>query len=199
MDIKRALTPQTSPISEQVQSTSSTSSTPLQTSVSPGIGGVESSVESFKKTQTALDQPSLRPAAQPQNSFDTQIRLAGQGILSKPALQVSPEAIQAKGIQDLAGISGKSVQDVESISKKHGIDLVKNPSVSDFQMSSLQNDLFRVQERVKDKLDNLSEMGEMESLRLQMAMDRLSKIMSTLSNLLKKTSEEDEQITRNVK
>jgi hypothetical protein len=28
----------------------------------------------------------------------------------------------------------------------------------------------------------MSEMGEMESLRLQMAMDRLSRLMSTLSN-----------------
>jgi len=32
-------------------------------------------------------------------------------------------------------------------------------------------------------------MGETESLRLQMAMDRLSKMMSTLSNLLKKMSD----------
>jgi hypothetical protein len=37
---------------------------------------------------------------------------------------------------------------------------------------------------MKNDLDSMSEMGEMESLRLQMAMDRLSKLMSTLSNLL---------------
>jgi len=49
------------------------------------------------------------------------------------------------------------------------------------------------------KLDNLSEMGEMESLRLQMAMDRLSKLMSTLSNILKKISETSDGITRNMK
>ena len=35
----------------------------------------------------------------------------------------------------------------------------------------------------------MSEMGEMESLRLQMAMDWMSKMMSTLSNLLKKISD----------
>ena len=40
---------------------------------------------------------------------------------------------------------------------------------------------------VKGRLDSLSEMGEMESLRLQMAMDRLSRLMSTLSNLMKKS------------
>jgi hypothetical protein len=54
-------------------------------------------------------------------------------------------------------------------------------------------------ETVKEKLDSLSEMGEMESLRLQMAMDRLSKLMSTLSNLLKKASETAAGITQNIK
>jgi len=48
-------------------------------------------------------------------------------------------------------------------------------------------------------LDSLSEMGEMESLRLQMAMDRQSKMMSTLSNLLKKVSDTSAAITQNIK
>lgn len=50
-----------------------------------------------------------------------------------------------------------------------------------------------------DKLDSMSEMGEMESLRLQMAMDRMSKMMSTLSNLLKKMADTSSQITQNLK
>jgi hypothetical protein len=53
--------------------------------------------------------------------------------------------------------------------------------------------------RAKRRLDSMSEMGEMESLRLQMAMDRLSKLMSTLSNLLKKASETATGITQNIK
>jgi hypothetical protein len=54
--------------------------------------------------------------------------------------------------------------------------------------------------KAKDaKLDSLSEMGEMESLRLQMAMDRMSKTMSTVSNLLKKASETANSITQNLK
>jgi len=52
---------------------------------------------------------------------------------------------------------------------------------------------------VKSELDALSEMGEMESLRLQMAMDRVSKLSSTLSNLLKKASDTSQQITQNLK
>lgn len=52
---------------------------------------------------------------------------------------------------------------------------------------------------LKRKLDSMSEMGEMESLRLQMAMDRVTKLMSTLSNLLKKLSDTAGAITQNIK
>lgn len=62
-----------------------------------------------------------------------------------------------------------------------------------------RDDVNKAKESVKSKLDSLSEMGEMESLRLQMAMDRLSKLMSTLSNLLKKASETASGITQNIK
>lgn len=54
-------------------------------------------------------------------------------------------------------------------------------------------------DKMKSDLDSMSEMGEMESLRLQMAMDRLNKMMSTLSNILKKISDTSQQITQNIK
>jgi len=44
-----------------------------------------------------------------------------------------------------------------------------------------------------------SELSEMEQLRLQMAMDRLAKMMSTLSNILKKMADTAGQITQNLK
>lgn len=52
---------------------------------------------------------------------------------------------------------------------------------------------------VATKLDSLSEMSEMQSLRLQMAMDRMAKFMSTLSNMVKKTSDTASAITQNLK
>lgn len=61
------------------------------------------------------------------------------------------------------------------------------------------HDIDCVAEDLQARLDSLSEMGEMESLRLQMAMDRRSKIMSTISNLLKKQSETAAAITQNIK
>ncbi len=59
--------------------------------------------------------------------------------------------------------------------------------------------LCAIRESLKADLDSMSEMGEMESLRMQMAMDRLSKMMSTLSNLLKKISEMSGTIASNLK
>jgi hypothetical protein len=54
-------------------------------------------------------------------------------------------------------------------------------------------------EAIQEDIDSLSELGEMESLRLQLAMDRLSKMMSTLSNLMKKISDTTNQIVQNLK
>lgn len=53
--------------------------------------------------------------------------------------------------------------------------------------------------QMKSELDSMSEMGEMESLRLQMAMDRMSKMMATLSNLLQKVSDTQDAIVQNIK
>lgn len=66
---------------------------------------------------------------------------------------------------------------------------------TDAVIRKLESDI----DKPKNDLDSLSEMGEMESLRLQMAMDRLSKLMSTLSNLLKKQSDTAQTITQNLK
>lgn len=69
-------------------------------------------------------------------------------------------------------------------------------------------DVERSAEKLLDRLDalkldglpdELSEMGEMESLRMQMYLDRLSKLMSTLSNILKKMSDTASQIAQNLK
>ncbi len=60
-------------------------------------------------------------------------------------------------------------------------------------------DIDKLIDGIKADLDSMSEMGEMESLRLQMAMDRLSKMMSTLSNLLKRASEAADDIVQNLK
>jgi Arc/MetJ-type ribon-helix-helix transcriptional regulator len=63
------------------------------------------------------------------------------------------------------------------------------------ELSTLES----IRDELRDKLDSLSEMGEMESLRLQMMMDRYSKFMTTLSNIMKKISDTSQSITQNLK
>lgn len=56
-----------------------------------------------------------------------------------------------------------------------------------------------LQDEARQALDPPSEMSEMESPRLQMAMDRISKSMSIPSNLLKKRSDIATAIVQNLK
>jgi hypothetical protein len=60
-------------------------------------------------------------------------------------------------------------------------------------------DLRTVQEDLKGKLDSMNEMSEMTSLRLQMMMERRSKFMSTLSNIMKKMGSMSESVVQNIK
>ena len=48
-------------------------------------------------------------------------------------------------------------------------------------------------------LDSMNEMSEMTSMRLQMAMDRRSKFISTLSNIMKKISDTQGALVQNLK
>jgi hypothetical protein len=56
-----------------------------------------------------------------------------------------------------------------------------------------------IQNNLKSQLDNMNEMSEMTSMRLQMAMDRRSKFMETLSNVLKKIGDTQSAIVQNMK
>ena len=51
----------------------------------------------------------------------------------------------------------------------------------------------------KRKLDSMNEMSEMTSLRLQMTMDRRSKFITTLSNIMKKISTTQDTLVQNIK
>lgn len=52
---------------------------------------------------------------------------------------------------------------------------------------------------LKSALDAMSEMGEAQSQRLQVAMERVSKAQATLSNLLKKADDTGKGIVGNIK
>ena len=54
-------------------------------------------------------------------------------------------------------------------------------------------------DNLKGKLDGMNEMSEMTSLRLQMTMDRRSKFISTLSQMMKKISTTQDILVQNIK
>jgi putative addiction module CopG family antidote len=56
-----------------------------------------------------------------------------------------------------------------------------------------------IRDELKGKLDGMNEISEMTSLRLQMIMDRRSKFMSTLSNIMKKISRTQDTLAENLK
>jgi len=60
------------------------------------------------------------------------------------------------------------------------------------QLRCIQGDL-------KGKLDSMSELSEMTSMRLQMVMDRRSKFIETLSNIMKKISDAQDALVQNLK
>jgi chromosome segregation ATPase len=56
-----------------------------------------------------------------------------------------------------------------------------------------------LQQALNAQLDSINEMSEMTSMDLQMAMDRRSKFVETLSNVLKKISDTQASIVQNMK
>jgi hypothetical protein len=66
------------------------------------------------------------------------------------------------------------------------------PRVTFANLQSLENQL-------KQQLDSMNELSEMTSLRLQMMMDRRSKFISTLSNIMKKISTTQDTLVQNLK
>jgi hypothetical protein len=61
------------------------------------------------------------------------------------------------------------------------------------------SDLKVVQSQLQSNLDSMNEMSEMTSLRLQMAMDRRSKFVEALSNIMKKIDDTQSNILQNIK
>jgi hypothetical protein len=82
------------------------------------------------------------------------------------------------------------------------LDLMVKGFAAEMTAESLTNQLEVVQQdlaALKGKLDSSGEMSDMDTLRMQMTMDRLNKSLSTLSNILKKISDTAETIVQNLK
>jgi hypothetical protein len=85
-----------------------------------------------------------------------------------------------------------SALNAEAGSTQRPIRMQPSPQITAQQLAALQ-------EQLKQSLDSMNEMSEMTSMRLQMAMDRRSKLIETLSNIEKKISDTDAGIVQNMK
>jgi hypothetical protein len=95
----------------------------------------------------------------------------------------------------------KACADGSKGSRENGLDHVRADADAVLQvlLTAYGIAIEQESEQLIHDLDSMSELGEMETLRLQMAMDRLSKMMSTLSNLLKKIADTNQSIVQNMK
>jgi len=62
-----------------------------------------------------------------------------------------------------------------------------------------EEELRAIQDDLQGRLDSMNEMSEMTSMRLQRAMDRRSKFVEALSNMMKKIDSTQETIVQNLK
>ena len=72
-----------------------------------------------------------------------------------------------------------------------------NASVN--QRTVSRQDINTLAEKLGRELDSMNEMSEMNSIRLQIYMDRVSKMQSTISNIMKKIDSTKNQIVQNLK
>jgi hypothetical protein len=80
--------------------------------------------------------------------------------------------------------------------------LAPKPSVIDPQIAAKRKELADIDaqlDRLKNKKDSLSELGEDRQLRTQALMERRSKVAQQISELMKKSSDTQSSITSNLK
>jgi hypothetical protein len=80
----------------------------------------------------------------------------------------------------------------DTVSLAHPVRIVAPRNLTYGQVGTIQTQL-------QNGLNSLNEMSEMTSMRLQMAMDRRSKFVETLSNIMKKISDTSDSIVANLK
>ena len=79
------------------------------------------------------------------------------------------------------------------------MELMNNTTTIEKHLVQMQSDLLAIQAGIQADLDSMSELSQMVSMRLQMAMDRRSKSVETLSNVLKTISDTQDSIIQNMK
>lgn len=98
---------------------------------------------------------------------------------------------------------------IVAVAKNSELDIVSRMNDMESHMTNLQERQLQLQKELealqkqqgelKDKLDSMTEMSETTAMRLQMMMDRRSKFMEALSNMMKKMAATSDSIKQNLK
>ena len=128
-------------------------------------------------------------------------------LISKISRDVATNAGQIDGVPPLDFSAGMGSEEAYSnvqipfsncTSNGGGVTIVPTNLVNGRQLVNVAQ-IKMIQQELQDDLDSMNEMSEMTSLRLQMAMDRRSKLVETLSNIMKKISATGDTIVQNLK
>jgi hypothetical protein len=111
--------------------------------------------------------------------------------------QLAPIYLQrTRAIQDSAALELAAMNMLKPLFPSISVEQNK---ILTFYLLGLVSTLDNAKEQVINKMDSLSEMGEMQFLKLQMIMDHKSKLMTALSNILKKISSTSDSTIQNIK
>ena len=123
--------------------------------------------------------------------------IALQLAVAQPALRPAPRTTVVPRVTEVNLVTRKQamLSDADRLLAQAG--KLRDANRSAGKMTDVQIDA--AVEALKNQRDSISQMGEMDSLQLQQAMDRMSKAMSTLSNIMKKSSETSQTIIQNLK
>lgn len=123
--------------------------------------------------------------------------IALQLAVAQPALRPAPRTTVQPRVTEVNLITRKQAMlaDTDRLLAQAG--KLRDANRSAGKMTDAEIDA--AAEALKNQRDSISQMGEMDSLQMQQAMDRMSNMMATLSNIMKKASETSNTITQNLK
>jgi exonuclease VII small subunit len=139
------------------------------------------------------------------------ILVTQDSLLAAPPEPITPQensklaallTLQTQQLTELRDQARRLLADPESLGSEDVIIDVLASQVSrvnQFSKINALSEIKRLNEELTNELDSLSELGEVMQMRLQMSLDRLSKLASTMSNLLQKISATQSAMVSNLK
>ncbi|MCG3153246.1 MAG: hypothetical protein GEEBNDBF_02557 [bacterium] len=156
-------------------------------------------------------EPVLMPPTLMESSGDiaTELRLGIEEWLQLPDLtkaqqkqlsgllrgEIAAKLLVVGDARESARQRKKEAPDFGKISRAERLPMQEVLDWGDMSLDTLED----IQGSLKKKLDSVSRNNEMDALRLQITLDRMSRMMTTISNLLKKVADTQEEITQNIK